>query len=147
MQGPVQTWNAISRQWLTEKDNEFTYNYFLINISTNNGLELQMPTFHKELLESWYKYKNRNTIETKSNILNEILFGNKNISYINQQLFFKNWTATRLCHLDNIWDNTTNDWKTNHAIFERLIDKRNWIFEYTKIKASIREKMETSTKK
>ena len=63
--------------------------YFFINISTINGLKLKLPVFHKELLESWYTYKNRNTTETKENILNKDIFGNKNITYKKQSFFKK----------------------------------------------------------
>ena len=138
MEGPVQTWNAISRHWFTKVDDAFAYKYFLMKITSTNGLNLNIPTFHTKIFESWYKYCNMDTFETKAKILNESIFGNKNITYNKQSLFFKHWATSG--HLNDIWDSTTNDWKSNTAIFEQLNDTRNWIFEYIKIKSSIPNK-------
>jgi hypothetical protein len=66
---------------------------------------------------------------TKLEVLDQPLYGNSNIVFNGQPIFFP--------HVD-VWDCETINFKDSNFIFNSLIDKRNWISQWTRLKKAIK---------
>ena len=76
------------------------------------GLNVKLPIFYKSCLESWCTIVNKDTVNTKDDILNQSLFGNCKIVHGKQQSnFFSNWTKSNLFKIKDIWDVTNGRWR------------------------------------
>jgi hypothetical protein len=76
---------------------------------------------------------------TKLEVLDKPLYGNSNIVFNGKPIFFQNFAQSGL-HKDkvhDIWDCETNNFKDSNLIFNSLIDKRNWISQWTRLKKAI----------
>ena len=65
------------------------------------------------------------------------LFGNSNILFQGKSLFYSSFSKSHIKTIGDIWDDNTKDFKSCNEIYRQLIDKRNCISEYSRIKSSI----------
>ena len=74
---------------------------------------------------------------TKLEVLNQPLYGNSNIVFNGKPIFSPNFAQSGIHKVRDIWDCETNNFKDSNFIFNSLIDKRNWISQWTKLKKAI----------
>ena len=93
----------------------------------------------KLCLNDWYCITRRDC-DTCDVILNQNICGNFHIRNKGLSIFYPNWTKSNLVQIRDIWDVNTQGWKSGEFIYNHLIDKRNWMAEYTRIKAMVPQK-------
>ena len=74
---------------------------------------------------------------TKVEILDNHLYGNSNIVFNGKPIFFPKFAQSGIHKVRDIWDSETNNFKDSNFIFNSLIDKRNWISQWTRLKKAI----------
>ena len=130
-------WNSYGKYCFSLADETFGIQNFLLQSSSNKGLNIELPSFYQTCLDSWYSVKKKEKSYCIEDVLNQNLFGNCHISKKQQSLFFTNWTKSNLSKIRDIWNSETKSWKTGPEIHTQLKNKRNWIAEYNKIKSCI----------
>ena len=105
--------------------------------NVNNINNLYIPDFYKDLIETWLNAKKRETqkIKTYVDIRKQIIWGNEEIKLFNKSLIFKAWIDSGISFINDII-NENGDIAEN-VIYEKLINKRNWISEMTSLKQAI----------
>ena len=75
---------------------------------------------------------------TKLEILDQPLYGNSNIVFNGKPIcFLQNIAQSGIHKVRDIWDCATNNFKDSNFTFHSLIDKRNWISQWTRLKKAI----------
>ena len=132
------TWNVLGKWWLKKLDEKFDTENFLANCSNLNGLNTQnLPTYYQNLLRAWSNFKSIDQPVTKLEILEQPLFGNNNIKYNDKPLFLQSFSKSQIQHIKDIWDDELKAFRSENFIFNKLQNKRNWIFEWTRVKLSV----------
>ena len=126
-------WNAIGKFWLTTMDSIIRQIYFSVNVQISHRWRFQN---FKNLLNPWSEFLSLQKINSKEDILEQHIFGNSKIRYKRKALFLSNFSKSGFKTLKNIWDQNSKTFVNSIGIFNRLHDKRNWIVEYSRIKAS-----------
>ena len=130
-------WNVIGKYWLTSMDSKFETDFFLCKCSDIKDIGLRkISKYYLNLLNCWSEFLSLNKINTKENILEQHIFGNSKIRYKRKALFLSNFSKSGLITVKDIWDQNSKIFVNSTEIFNRLRDKRNWIAEYSRIKAS-----------
>ena len=75
------------------------------------------------------------TIKTYVDIRKQIIWGNEEIKLFNKSLIFKEWIESGIILIDDLI-NENGDIAEN-AIYDKLINKRNWISEIISLKQAI----------
>ena len=126
--------NLIGKQWLQSLDKEFSTEYFLSSCPDVSGLCLQkLPRYYQKLVISWTTFKSLHEPLTKSEILAYPLFGSTKIKYNGKPLLLQNFAKSCLQAVGNIWDDDLKTFHSEAYIFNKLLDKRNWISYWSKI--------------
>jgi hypothetical protein len=76
-------------------------------------------------------------VETKTDILHVRLFGNCNITFQNKPLIFSSFLRSNIKTFQDIWDENSKQFIDCDLLYSQLIDRRNCISEYSKIKKCI----------
>ena len=76
-------------------------------------------------------------METKTDILHVRLFGNCNITFQNKPLIFSSFLRSNIKTIQDIWDENSKQFIDCDLLYSQLIDRRNCISEYSKIKKCI----------
>ena len=130
-------WNVIGKYWLTSMDSKFETDFVLCNCSDIKDIGLRkISKFYLNLLNCWSEFLSLNKINTEENILEQHIFGNSKIRYKRKALFLSNFSKSGFKTVKDIWDQNSKTFVNSTEIFNRLTDKRNWIAEYSRIKAS-----------
>lgn len=142
---PTSSWNAIGKYFLKKLDVKFGEPYFLCKCSSVNGLQLNsIPLTYRRFLTSWCHFlETFQTPNTKENIMNKRLFGNIEIKFQDQPLFFPSFNKSGLRTVKNIWNDIESNFKPCNEIYNILTDKRNCISELSKVKKAINSKFGT----
>jgi hypothetical protein len=74
---------------------------------------------------------------TKLEVLDQPLYGNSNIVFNGKPIFSPNFAQSGIHKACDIWDCAKNNFKDSNFIFNTLIDKRNWISQWTRLKKAI----------
>jgi hypothetical protein len=74
---------------------------------------------------------------TKLEVLDQPLYGNSNIVFNGKPIFFPHFAESGIHKVRDIWDCETNNKTISNVIFNSLIDKRNWISQWTRLKKAI----------
>ena len=74
---------------------------------------------------------------TKLEVLDQPLNGNSNIVFNGEHIFSQTFAQSGIHKVRDIWDCEKNDFKDSNFIFNTLIDKRNWISQWTRLKGAI----------
>ena len=132
-------WNAIGKFWLTAFDEKFDTDFFLCKCSEFRGIgPFKMSKYYVNLLNSWSDFQNTYIYNSKEDLLNENIFGNRKLKFNGHALFLANFSKSGIKKVKDIWDENAKSFKHTLDIFNKLIDKRNWIAEYSRIKASFK---------
>ena len=75
-------------------------------------------------------------INTRENVVEQHIFGNSKIIYKRKAQFLSNFSKSGFKTVKDIWDENSKIFVNYTEIFNTLRDKRNWIAEYSRIKAS-----------
>ena len=94
-----------------------------------------LPIVYKICIQSWSKLQEliqlcHNDIDS---ILKTRIYCNSSISFKNKPLVLTSFLQSNLRTINHIWDSNTN-FKSCHDIYNLLIDRRNCISEFSKIK-------------
>jgi hypothetical protein len=104
------------------------------NVSTLHANIL--PIFYKICIQSWSKLQE--LIQLYNNdiysILKNRIFCNSSITFKNKPLVFTSFLQSNLRTINDIWDSNNTNFKRCHDIYNLLIDRRNCISEFSKIK-------------
>ena len=90
---------------------------FIINIYFNRG-------------QTFYSYKHQL-------VLDQPLYDNSNIVFNGKLIVSQNFAQSGIHKVRDIWDCEKNNFKDSNFIFNALIDKRNWISQWTRFKKAI----------
>jgi hypothetical protein len=121
--------------WLRKLYIKFNEQYFVCKCSNVSTLNLNiLPSFYKICIQSWSKLQE--LIQLCNNDIDSILktriFCNSSITFKNKPLVFTSFLQSNLRTINDIWD--SNNTKSCHDIYNLLIDRRNCISEFSKIK-------------
>ena len=136
----MDSWNAIGKHWLQKYDKKFGVDFFLCKCSDIKGLDIaSIPKYYQDAIQAWNNFLGSCSTESKNDILDKNIFGNSEIKFNRNPLFFQSFLRNNIFKINDIWDKNNNTFVDNQTIFNRLDDKRNWISEWAKIKISIPE--------
>ena len=94
--------------------------------------------FYQKSIHAWTKFVQCvQKVETKTDILHVRLFGNCNITFQNKPLIFSSFLRSNIKTIQDIWDENSKQFIDCDLLYSKLIDRRNCISEYSKIKKCI----------
>ena len=136
-------WNIIGKYYLKSLDIKYGTEFFLCYCSSVNGetetLRYKNIPFYRRALEDWMEFRKLFNKE-----VNDIsIFGNHYITHNNKPIFFKSFTNSKLLFIKDIFDYESNSIKNQSEIFNKLIDKRNWLAELYILGTAIKRFVET----
>lgn len=134
---PQCKWNSYGRYCFALGDKLFNSENFLLQCSSIKGLTIELPPFYKTCLDSWCFVKKKQNVKCIDDVLNQNIFGNSNVAKNQQSIFFSNWSKSNISKIKDVWNCETKTWKTGNEIYNKLVNKRNWIAEFNKIKLYI----------
>ena len=136
---PIENWNAIGKYWLSRFDFKFNETFFICKCSNVSSLNLnRYPLFYQKSIQAWTKFLQCvQKLETKTDILHVRLFGNCNITFQNKPLIFSSFLRSNIKTIQDIWDENSKQFIDCDLLYSQLIDRRNCISEYSKIKKCI----------
>ena len=139
---PIQSWNAIAKFWLRKLDQKYNEQFFICKCSNDSNFNLNfLPAFYRKAIQAWSKMlKTCQSVITRDDILNQYLIGNSNLVFQNKSLIFSSFAKSGIKTVRDVWDDDTHDFIRCNDVFSKLIDKRNCIAEYSRIKKSIPKK-------
>ena len=70
-------------------------------------------------------------------VLDQPLYGNSNIVFNGKPISPPNFAQSGIHKVRDIWDCEKNNFKDSNFIFNTLIDKGNWISQWTRLKKAI----------
>ena len=133
----ISNWNAYGKFCLMSQDAKFGVDNFLLQCSNLRGLKIKLPEFYATCISAWINCTSKSKVRSKKDVLNQNICGNKNVTKKQQSIFFPTWTRSKIVKIKDIWDSDLKNWKKGEYIFNKLLIKRNWIAEYSKIKDCI----------
>ena len=130
-------WNAYGKYCIAIADKRFGIKDFLLQCGNINGLNIKLPGFYKTCIPVWNECISKQIVLTRSDVMEQNIFGNLSISEKKHSIFYPNWTKSKLVKIKDIWNPISNNWYEGNYIFHKLNVRRNWIAEYKKIKDCI----------
>ena len=108
-------------------------------------LSFKLPIYYWNCLAARCTLISKTEPGNKEEILNQNIFGNDQIGVtkkegrrtIKQSLFYSNWAKSGIKTINDIWDNTENNWLPSKDILVKLTNKSNWMVEWLSIKKAI----------
>lgn len=133
----VETWNNISKHQLKIPGNLFRdENYITQSTDLKHLNKYIQSKFLVTCLKGWSELLKQNPT-TKDEILQQNIFNNHLIKSKGICLHLRHWHMSGFVTINDIWNNDTNTWLNGQNIFNQLIQKLNWIAEYSLIKSVI----------
>ena len=96
-----------------------------------------IPTFYQNIINSWIEIGGGQTEKpnTPTEIISQVIWGNKFIKHNNKVLIFENWINSNIIRIHDLIDE--NGKINENIILDKLDHKENWIAEIMTIKKSI----------
>ena len=134
-----QEWNIMAKHWLQQWDSKADDVFFITKSSDLRSFSniKRIPQFYREALQAWADLQKWRKIANKDDILNEPLFSNHLIQSQNKPVLFYNWLKSKICRIQDIWDNEENNWLEERKLLDKLTDKSNWMTEYLTLRSAI----------
>ena len=129
-------WKVIPKFYFNKYGNNFLL--FKMNFGSIKELKyIKLPSFYKNILETWINVGGGNTGEPKTfeSIRNQVLWGNQFIKCNGTCLLYKNWIDVGIIYVNDIIA-ATGDINSAY-IYEKLNMKQNWISEICRLKRAI----------
>ena len=137
---PDETWNIIGKWWLKKLDNVYCDSYFLCKCSNIEGLNINfLPDFYQKAIRAWSQFVGNFQSDSHEDLLNQNLFGNKNILRGQKPIFHKSFAQSGIKQIKDVICENLQTLKPDIEIYDKLIDKRNWIAEWSIIKSSVKD--------
>ena len=117
----------------------------LIHIETSRSFSI--PEFYTDIIETWLEIKNANKspqIQTFDQIRKQILWGNQEIKYLRKSLYFQEWVKSNIIFVNDIINEKGVIAET--VIYDKLINKSNWISQINQNKTCSSKFMEIDFK-
>jgi hypothetical protein len=85
----MDSWNAIGKHWLQKYDKQFGVDFFLCKCSDIKGLDIaSIPKYYQDAIQAWNNFLGSCSTESKNDILDQNIFGNSEIKFNRNPLFF-----------------------------------------------------------
>ena len=130
-------WKAVPRYFFNIFGPDFLIFHF--NSDNNKSLDVStLPDFYNNILSLWVNAKSKvlqNEPKTFFDIRKEIIWGNRFIKNRGKSLIFKKWIDSNLIFVNDIF--TKQGLLREDHIYNKLIDKSNWISEINILKKCI----------
>jgi hypothetical protein len=98
-----------------------------------------LPIVLQNIIQSWSKL--HELIQLCNNDIDSVLktriFCNSSITFKNKSIVFTSFLQSNLRTINDIWDSNNKKFKSCHDIYNLLIDRRNCISEFSKIKKKV----------
>ena len=113
---------------------------FKMNVDSLKSLpkpKMQLSTFYVDIIEAFIKLrkcKSTANCNTYLEIRNQIIWGNRIIKNKGKCLLFKSWINSDLICIDDI---TRNGKLSEELVYDKLVNKTNWISEFSLLKKCI----------
>ena len=89
--------------------------------------------FYQKSIQAWTKFVQCvQKVETKTDILKQISY-----TFQNKPLIFSSFLRSNIKNIQDIWDENSKQFIDCDLLYSKLIDRRNCISEYSKIKKCI----------
>ena len=109
--------------------------FFLCKCSDIKGLDIaSIPKYYQDAIQAWNNFLGSCSTESKNDILDQNIFGNSEIKFNRNPLFFNLFFRNKIFKINDIWDKNNKTFVDNQIIFNRLDDQMNWMSEWAKIK-------------
>ena len=112
---------------------------FKMNLDNTNKLGNQktIPIFYQNVINSWIEIGGGQTGKpnTPTEIISQVIWGNKFIKHKNKVLIFENWINSNIIRIHDLIDE--NGQISENVILQKLDHKENWIAEIMIIKKCI----------
>ena len=134
---PLESWNSIGKYQICKLVIKFNEKYFICKCSNVSTLHLNtLPIVLQNIIQSWSKL--HELIQLCNNDIDSVLktriFCNSSITFKNKSIVFTSFLQSNLRTINDIWDSNNKKFKSCHDIYNLLIDRRNCISEFSKIK-------------
>ena len=118
---------------------KFNETFFICKCSNVSSLNLnRYPLFYQKSIQAWTKFLQCvQKVEIKTDILHARLFRNCNTTFQNKPLIFFSFLRSNIKTIQDIWDENSKQFIDCDLLYSKLIDRRNCISEYSKIKKCI----------
>jgi hypothetical protein len=95
---PIENWNAIGKYWLSRLDLKFNETFFICKCSNVSSFNLDRYTlFYQKSIQAWTTFLQCvQKVETGTDNLHVILFGNCNITFQNKPLIFSSFLKSNI---------------------------------------------------
>ena len=106
----------------------------LENTSKLGNHAKNIPTFYQNIINSWVEIGGGQTEKpnTPTEIISQVIWGNKFIKHNNKVLIFENWINSNIIRIHDLIDE--NGKINENIILDKLDHKENWIAEIMTIK-------------
>ena len=96
-----------------------------------------IPDFYTDIIQTWLEIKNVNIqpITTFERIRKQVIWGNKEIKYSNKCLVFNEWIKSDILFVNDVINDKGEI--AENVIYNKLLNKSNWISEISKLKIAI----------
>ena len=91
--------------------------------------------FYQKSIQEWTTFLQCvQKVETKTDIVHVRLFENCNTTFQNKPLIFSSFLRSNMKTIQDIWDENSKQFIDCDLLYSKLIDRRNAMSEYSKIK-------------
>ena len=129
-------WSPLAESYLNKIGGNFKL-FLQMNVSRVSDLPLlnAIPKCYQDIWLSFYESKPEVQIMQLSNhnFLTSSIWGNKKFKFKNRCLFFRNWIESGIIFIKDLYD-VNGDFIEEATLFNKLVNKTNWISEYTIVK-------------
>ena len=80
----MDSWNALGKHWFQKYDNKFGVDFFLCKCSDIASI----PKYYQDAIQAWNNILGSCSSESKNDILDKNIFGNSEIKFKRNPLFF-----------------------------------------------------------
>lgn len=121
-------WKILPTWWL----NFFGKDYLIFRMNFNNLKELinvsnakTVPIFYQQIINSWLKIKTQNKAPANfAEIRKEVIWGNKNITFKNRPIIFKNWINDGIIYVNDLLNEKRKF--DQQYLYNKMTTKSNW---------------------
>ena len=136
LNSPVsEDWNIIPYKVMHCLDNKFNCTLFVLRVDNASHLlkDLDIPLFYKQCIDYYQEFCRKGRIRNE----NDIIWCNSDLLFNSQPLAFSHWAKSNILFKKDIVKDKKID---ETGILQRLLNKAPFIFDCSRLKASIPQK-------
>ena len=103
--GVEEKWKILPRKYLQVLDRKYGIKYFVLHVSNSNEelKDIPIPEYYKEMIMAWQRLKRiTEHIETKENVLNQIIWCNDHVKVNGKVLVDNNWSKVGIKRIKDV---------------------------------------------